>query len=317
LRALVLSGGSVLGSAQVGAIRALLEHHLRPDLLVGVSAGALNAAYLAQEFSLKQVDRLANLWRKVTRSDIYPGSQLEVGWRLCSGEDSLYDNQNFRRFLQRHGMGTAATFGELGPLPLYVTATHLHTGELHIFGEDPADSVLDALMASTAIPPLHAPWTVKGERYIDGGMVTPLPLRVALDHGATEIYAIHLLEDCSTYGTERMVKGVPAMLVRSISMAMQHLVKYDLMLARQTPGVELHEIRLCVTDTPEVVDFSHAERLYAFGYCAATNYLQAATVRHRAPAPLPAADEGENGPVTKLVPGIVEAIAELNNWPRP
>jgi NTE family protein len=285
VRALVLSGGSVLGSAQVGAIRALLEHHLRPDMLVGTSAGALNAAYLAQEFSLKQVDRLVNLWRKVTRADVYPGTQLEVGWRLCSGEDSLYNNENFRRFLLRHGMGTAATFGALGNLPLYVTSTHLHSGEMHVFGENPEDLVLDALMASTALPPLHAPWTINGERFIDGGMVTPLPLRVALAHGATEIYAIHLVEDCSVYGRERDVHGVAAMLVRSISMAMSHLVNYDLMLAQQTPNVKLHEIRICIPNTPDVTDFSQAERLYHFGYQTAIAYLQTVTVHHRQSQP--------------------------------
>jgi NTE family protein len=286
VRALVLSGGSVLGSAQVGAVRALLEHHIRPDMLVGTSSGALNAAYLAQEFSLRQVDRLATLWRKVTRADVYPGTHLEVGWRLCSGEDSLYNNENFRRFLLRHGMGTAATFGALGNLPLYVTATHLHSGEMHIFGKDPDDLVLDALMASTAIPPLHAPWTIKGERFVDGGLVTPLPLRVALDYGATEIYAIHLLEDCSVYGRDRDVHGVAAMLVRSISMTMSHLVNYDLLLAKQSPNIELHEIRICIPNTPDVTDFSHGERLYEFGYQTAIDYLQTVTIRHRHAHPL-------------------------------
>jgi NTE family protein len=284
VRAFVFSGGSVLGSAQVGAARALLEHHLRPELLVGVSAGALNATFLAREVSLAQVERLAAIWRIVTRADVYPGTHFEVGWRLCAGEDSLFDSRNFYRFLQQQGIQPATTFGELCDVPALVTATHLHTGQLRLFGTDPADRVLDALMASTALPPLHAPWMVQGERYVDGGMVTPLPLRVALAHGATEIYALHVLDDTSAYSGERTVHGVPGMLVRSISMAMQHLAKYDLLLAIQTPRVQVHEIQIVVPNTPDVTDFSHADRLCEIGYQAATAYLRRTTVHHRLPA---------------------------------
>ena len=50
-------------------------------------------------------------------------------------------------------------------------------------------------MASTALTPLHPPWEVNGERYVDGGTVTPLPLRVALERGATDIWALHLSDD--------------------------------------------------------------------------------------------------------------------------
>ncbi|RIK34300.1 MAG: hypothetical protein DCC55_33330 [Chloroflexi bacterium] len=287
MRAFVLSGGSVLGAAQVGALRALLEHDIWPDLLVGTSAGALNAAYLAGDCSLAQVERLANVWQVVTRADVYPGNHLEVGWRLCAGADSLYDNRKFHHFLQQNGILPTTTFGDLSGAACRVTATHLQSGRLHVFGEDPADTVLDALMASTALPPLHAPWPIDGERYIDGGMVAPLPVQVALAHGATEIYALHVLADGSARQAEQPIRGVPAVLVHSIGMSMQSLVEHDLARAAQTPGVHLHDIKLRIAETPDLIDFSHANRLFEIGYVQMCNYLHQRPAQpwQRTPAP--------------------------------
>ena len=73
------------------------------------------------------------------------------------------------------------------------------------------DRVLDALMASTALTPLHPPWEVNGDRYVDGGTVTPLPLRVALDRGATEIWALHT-EGAPESTAPKPVHGVTAII---------------------------------------------------------------------------------------------------------
>ena len=70
MRAFVLSGGKNLGPLQVGALRALLENDIRPDMIVGCSAGALNAFYLLQNMVPEQMDRLADMWSQVTRRDI-------------------------------------------------------------------------------------------------------------------------------------------------------------------------------------------------------------------------------------------------------
>ena len=75
-RTFVLSGGGALGSLQVGALRALLEHKVQPDMLVGCSAGALNAAVLARGATLEQVEHAAEIWRRVTTQIVYPGGRF-------------------------------------------------------------------------------------------------------------------------------------------------------------------------------------------------------------------------------------------------
>ncbi|HSP97257.1 MAG TPA: patatin-like phospholipase family protein, partial [Candidatus Dormibacteraeota bacterium] len=75
--AFVLSGGGSLGAVQVGMLAALHERGFRPDFLVGTSVGSLNAAYLAAHgFEMATVDRLANVWRRLRRSDVFPFDPL-------------------------------------------------------------------------------------------------------------------------------------------------------------------------------------------------------------------------------------------------
>lgn len=280
MRAFVLSGGGNRGALQVGALRALLEHDIYPDIIVGCSAGALNAAFLAQDVSPAQTERLATLWRHTQKEHIYPGGRLSVVWRLLTGKESLYDNRNFYAYLQEQGTTPALTFGDLSQeTQLYITATHLDSERLHIFGNDPNDRVLDALMASTALPPLHPPWTINNERYIDGGTITPLPLRVALEEGATEIFALYIWEEPKPMSN--LQKGLAAILDRSISTMLRLQAEHDLLLTEAARKIKLHEIRLRVDDPPGFEEWNQTDRLCAAGYETAMHYLSQLPLAHK------------------------------------
>lgn len=290
MRAFVLSGGGNLGPLQVGALRALLDADIKPQMLVGCSAGALNCAYLAREFSTPQLERLADVWRDVRTQDVYPGHLGGVFWRFVTGQDSLYDNRNFYAFLQRHGTTPAHTFAHARYTKLYITATHLRTGRLHVFGDNPHDRILDALMASTALTPMHPPWEIQSERYIDGGTVTPLPLRVALERGATEIYSLHIKTDHVDSENEQattiqpVIRGIPAVLTRSIITMLHLQAQHDLMLAEVAKRVRLHYLLLTVPTPPPATDFSHADELIDAGYTLAQAYLTQRKGTHQAVA---------------------------------
>ncbi len=280
MRAFVLSGGGNMGPVQVGALKALLERGIYPEMIVGCSAGALNAGFLARDVSLEQVDRLADVWRSVTTHDVYPGSRLWAIWRLLSGKDSLYDNRNFYAFLQRKGTTPAQTFGSF-PTKLYITATHLHSGKLHVFGDQANDRVLDALMASTALTPMHPPWEINGQRYSDGGTITPLPLRVAIERGATEIYAFHILSDESESVEQRLIKGVAGVLTQTVGTMLRLQAEHDLLLAEIKSKAKLHYIPLTVTMRPEPTDFSMAQQMIDEGYLTTQSYFDGLKKQHR------------------------------------
>lgn len=272
MKAFVLSGGGNLGATQVGALASLIDRGIEPDMIVGCSVGALNAAFLARGISVKQIEELAAVWRSLTRSDIYPGTRLGALWRFITGKDSLYDNRRFFEYLQRGGVTPAVTFSDYLPLKLYITATHMPAGNLHVFGDNPHDRMLDALMASTALPPMHPPWVVDGERYTDGGTITPLPLRVALDRGAKEIYALHIVSTDAPSGPEA-VSGITALATTSINTMLRLQAEHDLLLAEVARRVKLHYIPLTIEETPDALDFDEADRLIESGRFVAETYF--------------------------------------------
>lgn len=274
-RAFVLSGGGAFGALQVGALRALLERDIRPDDVVGCSVGGLNAANVARDFSYAQLDALASFWHRVTQRTVYPGGRLQVFWRLATGHDSLHDNRSFYAFMQSTGCTPALTFGALQAARLFITATNLRSGRLHVFGDDTGDRVLDALMASTALTPLHPPWEINGERFVDGGTVTPLPLRVAIERGATEIYALHL-HDPREKPVHKAVHGVAAHINKAVSTMLQLQAEHDLYLAGDKRRVRLQYIPLFAPFDMEPTDFSHPGALIETGYTQAAAFLDQA-----------------------------------------
>src|SRR5947208_5904427 len=80
--AVVLSGGGSLGAAQVGALQALFEAGIVPDVVVGCSVGALNAAYVAVDPTPQRVGELEHIWRGMTRDTVFPDGRFTVARRL-------------------------------------------------------------------------------------------------------------------------------------------------------------------------------------------------------------------------------------------
>lgn len=282
MRAFVLSGGGNLGALQVGALRALFERNIFPDMIVGCSAGSLNGFQIARNPTMQAVDLLDASWRSVRRADIYPGSRAVTMLRFISGKDSLFDNRSMYAWLQRQGVTPASTFGNLGPVPFYVTATDLRTGALHVFGDDPGDRVLDALMSSTALTPFHPPWEVDGERYVDGGTITPLPIRTALERGATEVYALHIVDPSMDNQEPNLFRGVVNVMTRNVDMMLRLQAQYDIHLA-ESARIKLHYIKLVVPRTVPVADFSMAHELIPQGYKLTRDYLDANVVPNGEP----------------------------------
>src|SRR3954454_22163605 len=88
--AVVLAGGASLGALQVGMLRALYERGVAPDFLVGTSAGALNAAFLAsRQTTVATADELARVWRGLHREQVFPISVPALVAGLTGRRDHL------------------------------------------------------------------------------------------------------------------------------------------------------------------------------------------------------------------------------------
>ncbi|MFN8482888.1 MAG: patatin-like phospholipase family protein [Anaerolineae bacterium] len=259
--AFVLSGGGSRGALQVGALRALLERGVRPDMLVGTSVGGLNAAFVAVEPSLDRIETLASLWRTVRRTDIYPDNKLQVAWRLARGHGSLYSNETFYRYIQRQYAGVE-TLSDLKGARCYIVVTNLDTGAMRVMGDRPADKVVDAIMATTALPPLHPPYPLDDGEYVDGGAVALLPIEVALERGAREIYALHIVDGPMPPIARRSVLHVSG---KAIGALVQRQWQTSVALAGSR-GVRLHHIQLSPPVPCSVSDYSKTDILIGAGY---------------------------------------------------
>lgn len=181
-----LSGGGPLGALQVGALKALLEHGVQPDLVVGTSVGALNAACLAFEPSAAGVARLEALWRGLRDDDLFPGSHFMQTWgRMVRRGDRIFDDSGLRRLIQT-ALGSDATF-EDAQIPFGAVVADLETGAELLFTSGP---VLKPLMASSAMPGAFPPVEIDGRRYIDGGVVNNVPIAPVIAMGANTVYAL-------------------------------------------------------------------------------------------------------------------------------
>ncbi len=180
--AFVLSGGGAFGSVQAGMLRALEQHDVRPDLVVGTSVGSLNGALLALEPDTA-ADRLADIWRRMSRRHVFGHGRLAVVRNLAR-------HRTLSRFdaLERliDDLLPVERFDGLA-VPLAAVATDAVTGEPELLREG---LIKPALLASSAIPRVFPPVTLDGRSYIDGGFSANLPIRQAIAFGARSVVAL-------------------------------------------------------------------------------------------------------------------------------
>ena len=183
--AFVLTGGGSLGVVQVGMLAALHDHGVEPDLLVGTSAGALNAAYLAGPGSTgDRLDSLADLWRQVRRRDVFAPRPRRWLAATLGAAPSLFADTELRALVQRH-LGFDRL--EQARMPVHVVAADLVTGVGVALTEGPS---ADAVLASAALPGLLPPVLHQGRTLVDGGVGEFDALVHADRWGAEEIYLL-------------------------------------------------------------------------------------------------------------------------------
>jgi NTE family protein len=248
--AFVLAGGGSLGAVEVGMLRALAAAGLRPDLIVGASAGAINGTHFAADPSPAGVARLEAVWRGITRRDVMPlGLRDLLRIALRRGEH-MVDPRGLRRVLSQH-LGDGRL--EDAAVPVHVVATDRLLGTEVVLSRGP---VVDAVLASTAIPGVFPPVTIDGRELIDGGVANNTPISTALRLGAQRIVVLPTGFACA-------LKRPPGSAIGHAMHALSLLVGRQLMhdVERYRSEAALHVVPpLCPVDTSPY-DYSAAGAL--------------------------------------------------------
>jgi NTE family protein len=262
--AFVLQGGASLAAAQVGMLRALHDEGIRPDIVVGTSAGALNAVAFAQNPTRTGLDELGQLWGRVRRRDVFPLRPATAIAGLLGRSDNLVSAAPLRSWLVR---GVDIDRLEDAVVPVSVVATDAVSGAAVVLS---TGSAIQALLASSAVPGVYAAVEIDGRHLVDGGVAADLPVLAAESLGATVSYVLPRARTAARNGALHA-------LARTTNQLLERTSASDIAAARH----EVHILPAPVTKATSPFDFRFSAALMHDGYASARSWL----ARNLAPVP--------------------------------
>jgi NTE family protein len=185
--AFVLGGGGRWGAVEVGMVRALNEADIHPDLILGTSIGAFNGAVIADYSGKEGVDRLTAFWEEVTGTDLFQSSFFDRAKRVATLQPSIHETDELRSIVEK-AIHPDTLIEDLH-IPYQCVAASIERSSEHWFTGGP---LVDAVLASSAVPALFPPVAIGGEHFYDGGLVDSVPLGRAVSLGADVVYVLQV-----------------------------------------------------------------------------------------------------------------------------
>ena len=173
---LALGGGAARGFAHVGVIQVLEEAGIRPSLVAGTSAGSLVAAIYASGKNGTQLQQIAESMEEAAITD----------WTLPIFNRGMLRGEALARYV--NGQVNSRLIEDM-PMPLGIVATDLNSGIDTVFQRGDTGT---AVRASSAVPAVFQPVKISGREYVDGGLVSPVPVRAARKMGAELVIAVDI-----------------------------------------------------------------------------------------------------------------------------
>lgn len=203
---LALGGGAARGFAHIGVLQVLEEQGIKPDLVVGTSAGSVVATLYAAGKTPAELTHMAMTLDESTITDwVFPGRSLLKGEALAKFVRNLSGGR------QIEGMR----------MPLGIVAADLQNGQPILFRKgDPGMAV----RASSSVPGVFEPVKIGGREYIDGGAVSPIPVRYAKQMGADIVIAV----DISAIPEGQSTKGAVDILLQTFNIMGHAISQYEL-----------------------------------------------------------------------------------------
>lgn len=205
---LALGGGAARGFAHVGVIQVLEEAGIRPSLVSGTSAGSVVAALYASGKNGKQLQKVAETMEEATIAD----------WTLPLFNRGMLRGDALARYV--NGQVGAKLIEDMA-LPLGIVATDLNTGQAMLFQRGDTGT---AVRASSAVPAVFLPVSISGHEYVDGGLVSPVPVRAARQMGAELVIAV----DISNAPEGNLAGGTLDVLLQTVSIMSKSINYFEL-----------------------------------------------------------------------------------------
>ena len=201
---LALGGGAARGFAHIGVIQVLEENGIKPDMVVGTSAGSVVAAFYASGKTGAQLQWLADSMDETQLTD----------WSVPFLSRGMLRGDALGRYVNTQLNGLRI---EDVKMPLGIVATDLQTGDGILFQRG---DISLAVRASSAVPSVFEPVRIGNKDYVDGGLVSPVPVRYARQMGAEIVIAVDISsrpEDAKTNDILKVLLQTFSIMGKSIS----------------------------------------------------------------------------------------------------
>ena len=247
----------------IGIIRALLEAGIFPDVMVGCSVGALNAAWWASDPTAEQLSRMEESWTGLSGSDVFGRGWHRVAARIVLHRDHIWSAAPLRGLIE-----AACPVQDLAQLqlPVHVATTDLDNGITRWWTAGP---LADILYASACLPGLLPPAILDGARHVDGGVLEPVPVSRAVDLDVRRIFVLGEAPDASELQTPN--NSPLGVLLRSFWISRYSRLANPASLARF--GQEVIVVPGAKTAGISITDFSKTRYLIARSYEASSRFL--------------------------------------------
>jgi len=253
-----------LGAIQVGMLQALYERNVEPHLIVGASSGALNGAFIAaRPQTVATALELADIWTGLRRRQVFPLNPLTGLFGFAGLRENLVPASALRRLIGRHL--TADRLEQLA-IPFHAVATDVRTGLEVRLSEGP---LVDAILASAAVPGVLPSVEWNGRELIDGGVANNTPISQAVELGAQRIYVLSTGQACEL---EASPHGALGMVLRAINLLVHRRLTQDI--ARYGREAELIVLPPPFPVEVQQIDFSQAPSLIERALVTSRQFLE-------------------------------------------
>lgn len=264
--AFALSGGGNLGPMQAGSMLGLMEAGIEPDLYVGTSVGALNAAFLATRPGVEGARTLVEAWTALRRTHAFRVNLVAMMAGFIGFRDHLIRTERFRALIRRW---VEVERIEDSPTPFGATATDALSGEPVLLR---SGDVVDALAASSAIPGIFPPVRIQGQWLVDGSLSAGCPVLQAQAMGADEVYLI------TTATAPRLAppRGTVALAMNSVSLITARASRQQLLAAQRQAlrtGGRIYVVPSAEPAAPSPFDFSKSAALAEAAHACTKEWL--------------------------------------------
>ena len=222
---LALGGGAARGFAHIGVIKALEASGIKPDMIVGTSAGSVIASVYATGISGNELHRLAIILDEATIADWANPFTGKFGGLIKGDALQIEMNKLVKNRLI-----------ENMSIPLGIVATDLKTGEPILFRRGDTGQ---AVRASSSVPGIFAPTSISGRDYVDGGLSSPIPIRFAKQMGADIIIAVNI----SSEPAEQVFSGTLGVLLQTTTIMGKSISFFELPMADVVVSPQLPNLK--------------------------------------------------------------------------